>query len=783
MDIADRTIPTGSLPTPLTSLVGREREMAEIAMLVRDPGVRLVTLTGPGGVGKTRLAIKAARQAIDAFPDGIRFVDLSPIKDPAIVAFTIAYAFGLRAGSDPVQLLLSVIGQFRLLLLIDNFEQVVESAPVVAELLIGAPGLSVLVTSREPLKVSGEQEYPIAPLTVPSTGQLGPHDLTQLDAVRLFAERARAVLPTFAIAPDNAVQIADICRRLDGLPLAIELAAARVKTLPPTALLARLEQRLPLLTGTRRDAPVRQQTMRDAIAWSYDLLPGPEQVLFRRLSVFVGGFTLDAADIVSLAPGSADVFDGVASLVDKSLLRQESTATGEARYHMLETIREFAAEQLAVSGERDRVRDAHAAWCIELGEQWWAFTIASDPYEAGQDQMPLLISEYANLRAAIGWMDQTGNDDGIARLTGAICVFLNRYGHRGEGRAWLERARNPKSGIEIAPAIRMQVLRGISIVARNRGEYDEASAAAHEFGKIARALGDRTYDGLSHLMLDLIALAQGDFDRAESLGLQAVDLLQKREGYWWSAITQGTLGQAALGKGELERAAAIFEQLLTRYRERNEQGATFDRTLTLADLGLVRTHQGRGAEAAACFAAALPFWRAIDNGENLAEWLAEVATLAAIERKTDLAAHLLGAASALRASLEHAFSYPERASFELAERMSRHAMGEQAFSIAWQQGAATPADQAIADASTFLASAIDPSILVEAAMTSNPLNLTPRECDVLRLLVEGRSDREIAESLFIGTRTVETHVSNLIAKLGVHNRTEAATLATRERLV
>jgi predicted ATPase/DNA-binding CsgD family transcriptional regulator len=729
--------------------------------------------------------VAIAGDVIDTFPDGIHFVDLAPVREAELVLPTVAQILGMRGGGNlPVtERLANLLRGRRNLLVFDNFEQVLPAAGEIRVLLSACPLLTLLITSREPLRIEGEREIPIAPLALPDPMHMSSADeMALVSAVRLFTERAQATLPSFTLTAENAGPVGEICRRVDGLPLAIELAAARIKVLPPVAMLARLEQRLPVLSSGRRDLPVRQQTMRGAIAWSHDLLTESEQTLFRRLGVFVGGLSLEGAEAVMGSPDNPgiDVLDGIASLVDKSLLRLDQSDTVAPRYLMLETVREFALEQLVTSGETEALRDAHAAWCIDLAERWWADSVSLEQAAVQRRLKSSLVREYDNVRSALFWLDATGNDEGIAQLTGAMWWFWVQHGHRHDGPRWLKRAAHPVSRGAIAPVLHLRVMQGIAVLAHDQGDYAAATAAAIELGAKAHEIGDLTMEAMSQVSLGYQALSEGKFELSESLTRQAVATLDKLDKPRWDASLETHLGLAAYGRGDLPRAASLFEHSLIGHRR---FGDTLDEAMAIGYLGLVRLDQSRVTEAAAQIGNVLPLWHTASNLDLIAEWLCHAAAVAATAGQVHQAGRLLGASVVTYARQGLVPLFPEDGWMDRTERAVRQALGDDAFVELRHEGQSLSSEQAIAEASALLASVADGPERDQTSQVANPFNLTARELDVLRLLVEGKPDREIAEALFIGTRTIETHVSNLLAKLDVHNRAEAAALAVRNDLV
>jgi predicted ATPase/class 3 adenylate cyclase len=556
-----------NLPVQLTPFLGREQELAAVRERLLHEEVRLLTLTGPGGTGKTRLGLQAVADLIHAFEDGVFFVELAPISDPGLVASAIAHALGVREnqGQPLLESLRDYLREKALLLVLDNFEQVLEAAPVVLELLTAAPRLKVLVTSRAPLHLRGEKEFPVLPLGLPDRVNLPPAErLSQYAAVALFIQRAQDVRPEFDVTNENAPAVAEICYRLDGLPLAIELAAARMKLFTPEALLARLENRLKLLTGGARDLPARQQTLRGAIAWSYDLLEDAEKQLFRRLSVFVGGCTLEAAEAVCNLAGDLeiDLLDGIASLMSKSLLRQEEKAAGEPRFWMLETIREYALECLATSGEAEQLRHQHARFFLKFVEAIEPRLKELNPW-VWLDQLEL---ENDNLRAALAFSLATDPEETAARLAAALPEFWQVRGYLSEGRRWLDDALAKSQ--RCSDPLRAKLLNAAGAVARSQPDYLSARDFYQQALTLYRALHDhaRVVESLHGLgwvawFLGEAASARGYMEEALTLSRETGD----NRGAARSLTNLGKMhdisGQPATARAQLDEGLALFRQL------------------------------------------------------------------------------------------------------------------------------------------------------------------------------------------------------------------------------
>jgi predicted ATPase/class 3 adenylate cyclase len=604
-----------NLPAQPTALIGREAELATLREMLVTLDARLITLTGPGGTGKTRLALQAAAESLDAFPDGVWFVPLAAISDPALVPEAIATELGVRQapGEQVLSRLTEHLRSRQTLLVLDNLEQVLDAAPMIGRLIDEAPRLVILTTSREPLRLRAERELPIAPLPLPGESlRLSPEQALVSPAVRLFVERAQAVKPGFALQLSNLADVVAISRRLDGLPLAIELAAARVRILTPSTLLARLDQRMAILTGGARDLPARQQTLRATIAWSYDLLDPAECALFARLGVFAGGCSLETAETICAAAGGLeiDLFDGIASLVQKSLLRQEEGPGGEARFTMLQTIREFARERLNELPEAPSLRQAHADTFLTLAE-----VVDGDDSADEVELLNRLEADHANLRQAISFYEQQG-DAGLVqrvRLAAHLAYFWWLRGHFSEGRGILERAIATPG--DIPAADRAAAISGAAFLAEAQGDLERAQALHEEGLSLYQELGD--VKGVAGALggLGTIARQHGDLDSARSRHQDALGAWRRAGDAAGAAGALLDLGLVRQMKGDYAGAEPELLEGLDLFRQAGDPAGEAH---ALNRLGLLAMATGMLPKAVDRFEESLVLWRALGNQQMIA---------------------------------------------------------------------------------------------------------------------------------------------------------------------
>lgn len=570
---------SGNLPVELTPFVGREVEQSSLTALAQGNDTRLVTLTGPGGTGKTRLSIHVGRSLAHAFPDGVWIADLSNISDARLVPSAIAAALQINeaGGTSVTDLLIAHLKGRRLLLVLDNFEQVTAAAPIVSRLLSEAPAIRLFVTSRTRLRLAGEQEFPVPPLSIPDASESRRDELERHSAIALFVQRASAAKPEFALNDDNAEKIAAICRHLDGLPLAIELAAARIRLLPPAAMLSRLENRFAFLSGGPTDLPDRQRTMYGAIAWGHNLLDDDERALFARLSVFAGGFTLDAAEEAGGAKG--DTLDLLASLVDKSFVRQDAASDGEPRFSLLETIRDFGHDRLAEAGAVAETRETHARHYARLAHR--AEEASKESQVAWLD---ILDREHQNMRLALGWALEQSDAREALRIAGSLWWFWYLRGHYTEGRRWLGRAlaRDPSKKL---PA-RARALTGAGVMAFLQCDYDEAAALLEESVDLSRVTGDLRNRAQALQFLGSVARERGDYDHAIDLHQFALTIFGELGDSTGVARSLNYVGFASWLKGDFERASTVCgETLATFNASRDGEGSSWS-LLNLAAVAL-----------------------------------------------------------------------------------------------------------------------------------------------------------------------------------------------------
>ena len=722
-----------SLSVPLTPILGRERDEAFAVHLLLSEKVRLLTLTGPGGVGKTRLALQVAAGLAERFRDGVVFVDQAPIRDAQLVLPAIAAAVGAReSGRIPLLQTTKAYLQGReILLILDNCEHLLDAAPLVGNLLSTCPELRVLATSRASLHVRGEHELAVLPLAVPAQAEeLAGAELTRFPAVALFLQRARAITPTMVFDDGTIRAVAEICRRVDGLPLAIELAASRTRLFPPKSLLGRLSRSLPLLTDGAQDAPARQRTLRSAIDWSYRLLTADEQRLFAWLSVFAGGWTLEAAEAVCGAPGDLDVLDGTASLVDKSLVRQEEMPDGEPRFSMLETIREYAQEQLETMGEVARtVRLRHA-------EHFLASAREAEVNFWGPEQtlwLRRLNRELPNLRAGLAWSRDNEQVELALQLGGALLWYWHDGGHWTEARQWLESALEvatpahrtegraaalsavglcnwclgnfvtARSQAEEGLAISRELgdrrgmgraLHGLGVLAAEQGDLASAHVLSEEGLSLAQAAGDRPFVGLALHNLGILAVRENNEDMAQTRIEESRRVWRELGSTAALSLASSSLGNLARSRGEYAEAAAHYRESLELIGEAGLAGWRAD---CLRSLGHVSHRQGDDRQARELFAEALLLCHDLGDLRGVAESVAGVACLLA-EMKPQRAARLFGSATAVVEAMGSCLNPSNQAEYDDALAIVRSRIGDEAFDAAWAQGRSLALEQAVTDA-------------------------------------------------------------------------------------
>jgi non-specific serine/threonine protein kinase len=746
------------LPQRPHSLVGREKDLEMSQSLLLRGNVRLVTITGPPGVGKTRFAMELASTVASEFDDGLVFVDLAPVRDPGLVLDAIARALDVVDHPDrpPLQRLQRHLTDRNLLLLLDNLEQVIAAAADVADLLAAGPHVKLLVTSRQPLHVRWEHRYNLLPLALPDATARSDHNtLARHPATALFLERARAVETRFSMDERNAPTVVEICRRLDGLPLAIELAAAWAGTLGLDAILSRLSDHQGLPLGGPRDVPERQRTLIDAIAWSYDLLNDTERTVFRALGAFAGETSLEAIEAVCEGI-RVDVLTPVAGLVDKNLLLR--VGEGETRFRMLETIREFAEERLELTGEADAVRRHHAAWFLDLAQRAQRF-IWSEHQAAWLER---LERAHDNVRVALKWCLSGGDEETGVLLAASMHRFWFARGYIREGRRWCQIAASKQ---QVSARGRALALRNLAFFLTYQGEAEQAVRLAEQAATLARSVGEPSLMAWILLGLAQATDAVGDFERSERLYGEMLDMARQAGDETMATRALGQIGNTLRIRGDYARARAVLEEALSLARP------THDKWLT----GSVTNALGRTlaredpVQALMLFEEGLALAHEIGYRLLTARGLEDLAGLLASSDRAELSATLLGASVSLR----DAFGFARSSSGPAADAAAaaRERLGPVAFEAAWRKGRAMTADEAVA-------LALGRSAPARVERVQRPGGLTGREVQIAQDIARGLTNRQIAERLGISERTVDAHVQNVRNKLGMEKRAQIAAWAS-----
>lgn len=729
--------PQRNLPSQPTLLIGREREIASVKGLLLRDEVRLVTLTGPGGIGKTRLGLQVLEEVKHEFLGGVSFIPLAAVTDASLVPSIIGQALGLKESGQ--QITANSLKDFLrdlhddLLLLFDNFEHLLVAAPLVAELLSVTPRLKILITSRARLQISGEREFVVPPLALPDiNSRVSASGIAENPAVALFVERAMAVKPTFALNEENASAIATICTRLDGLPLAIELAAARIKLLSPSAMQARLESRLQLLTGGAKDLPLRQQTLRGTIDWSYGLLNETAQALLRRTSVFVGGCTLEGIEAVcnTAQDLAQDVLEGMSSLVDNSLVVQSEDRHGEPRFTLLDTIREYGLERLVTSGEEASTRRSHAAYCVVLAEEYSA-SAASPADTAWAD---LFEVEHDNFRAALDWLTQTNNGDWGLRLGAAMFQFWDTREHLTEGRERLRKLLKMEAA-SVRSIMRARVLFASGVLAGEQGDYAEAGTAIEESLDIARELNDSRSIGIALNAVAVNARDRGQLEKARSFFEESISLWRSLGDRVLVARSLSNLANLHKLSKQFTQARSLFEECRSTFRELGdrtgvaralnhegdvayEQGDNANARILyqdslklfrelgdkwgvagcLIDLGNLLRDEGDFGGSHACYVESLALFQELGQKRGIARLLDCMAHSSALRANPERALRMAGAAAAMRRVLGVPLTATEKASLERMLQQMRQAVSSDVAAAAWMDGWTTPVDDIVRDA-------------------------------------------------------------------------------------
>jgi predicted ATPase/DNA-binding CsgD family transcriptional regulator len=788
---------------------------------------RLLTLTGVGGSGKTRLAVEVARDLLEAYPDGVWLVELAPLSEDVLVPKAMAEALGVpeRPAEPLAETLAEVLRDRQLLLILDNCEHLLEATSrLVDKLLDSCRHLRIMATSREAIGVEGEVRWLVPPLSVPEQGRTpSSEELEGYESVRLFVERARGRDPSFSLSPKYALAVTEICRRLEGIPLAIELAAARVGTLSIEQISQRLEGSLELLTRGGRTAVPRQRTLKGTLDWSHELLSEPERVLFRRLSIFAGGWTLEASEVVASGEGVAEreVLDLLSGLVEKSLVVAKESDEGGVRYRLLEPIRQYAREKLEKSGRAGAARRRHAEFFLTLAE-------AGDLGLWGPDQhrwLERLKPDHDNMRAALSWASERGDVELSLQLAGSLRRFWQAQGHYSEGRGWLVEALAKDDGGSSASA-RAKALealarlagelddldqkenaaqKGLALstasgiagslvasfrdhvgdVAGIRGDYARARKLYEESLRAYRKAGDKRGMAEAIGRLGNVSLFRGDYKRAKELYQEALGLSRELGGADPLGGFLMNLGYVSLLEGDHERAIALNEEAVTLF---SAQGQIHYLPVALDNLGWAALLSGDRERAEGFFTRTLELGEELGAKSTVAESLEGMACAAAAKGQTARSAHLFGAARTLQNATVYQQALEERALREPYLTAARAQLDEAAWEAAFAEGQAMTFEEAVA----YALSAEEPSVTTLPYTTTSqsslssaperPARLTPREIEVLGLVAAGMTNAQIAKELFVSIRTVETHITSIYHKLGVTSRAAATRFALEHGL-